>query len=786
MFSSLSWRLWLIIAVAVIPSLLLGVFEHQQSREDQHKAIQLSIDNMLAATAGAEQAAHRDVQTLLRIMVNADNMQSLDPEECNGLALRLNSVLPGFSNLGAATPEGEVFCSSVKTVAPVWVNDRSWFIDTLNASGMTRGQYVTGRISGRPTVVFGLPMRDEDGRLRAVLFAALGPMWFERLLNNYGMPEGWEASLVTSDGVVVSHFPALHDPVPYPLQNPLLLELIRSGGTAEIQDTPGETRLFASQKVVFSDGELAVLIGAPLEQTLSRVDANYSARVILLVGVALLSALFARAYVYRLIEQTLVRMRSALARLASGELGTRITPPSTVNELALLEQGVNDMAARLQQRESDLHKLAFHDPLTGLANRALMLDRLSQAVAGSQHSKGFCMLIMLDVDRFKMLNDSRGHDIGDALLVQIAQRLSNTVRSEHTVARLGDDDFAVLIEDIGDEENSALSEAEKWVHELLTALAPAYTLGTSLENHITTLSLGVTLFSGKDVTPEIAFQQAEVALDRAKRDGRDTVRFFNPQMQQQVEAHTRLEHHLRLAMQQGQLQVYYQPQVDKQKRVIGAEALLRCQNPDGSHIPPSSFIPLAEDTGLIIPMGQWVLDQACAQLARWQTEAETRQRSIAVNISARQFLEPDFVDKVTHCVATHAINPSRLELELTESVFLSNPEQTILSMQRLRRLGISLSLDDFGTGYSSLSYLKRLPFDKLKIDQSFIRDMLTDDGSAAIVRAVIAMSRSLDLQLIAEGVETDEQFASLQALGCPFYQGYLFGRPTPINLWPQP
>ncbi len=783
LLASLSWRLWLIIAIAVIPPLLLGVFEHHQQRADERIAVQRAVDNVLAAAEGAERVAIRDVETVLRIMANADNMQDLDPNECNGLAARLQAALPIFANLGAAMPDGRVFCSSVSAATSPNVADRQWFIDAFAANGMTTGHFVIGRISGQPGVVFGYPLRDQHGNLRATLFASLGSLWFERLLGTYGLPGGWEAGLVSRDGLILSFFPRSEALQYARVSSDELLDLLQTGGVAELPGLTGEARLLASRPVAFTGGDMSVVVGAPLEQSLSRIDNTHFARIALLLGVAFLSALLARVYIYRLVEQALVRLRGVLARIASGELGTRVHSFSSVTEMATLERGVNDMATQLQRRDAQLHQLAFYDPLTGLANRTLMHDRLNQAVASSARTGRFDMLMMFDVDRFKMLNDTRGHDAGDALLIAIAQRLAQCVRGEDSVARLGDDDFAVLIEDVGDEPGAALLEAERWVHYIEAALTPAYSLAPGIENHVATLSMGVTLFNGREVGAEAAFQQAEVALDRAKRDGRDTVRFFNPEMQLQVEAHTETERQLREALHNKTLQLHYQPQVNLQNQVIGAEALLRWKGEDGRFISPASFIPLAEETGLIIPLGQWVLDEACRQIAAWQANPDTRQRRIAVNISARQFLEPKFVHDVTQSIAAHNIAPSGLELELTESVFLARPEETIQAMQQLRRLGISLSLDDFGTGYSSLSYLKSLPFDRLKVDQSFVRDMLTDDGSAAIVRAIIAMSRSLGLEVIAEGVETDAQRLALKALGCPIYQGYLFGRPAPISEW---
>lgn len=438
------------------------------------------------------------------------------------------------------------------------------------------------------------------------------------------------------------------------------------------------------------------------------------------------------------------------------------------------------------RRESEalLQRLAYYDAMTGIANRSLLRDRLGHAVASSARTQSYGMLLMMDVDRFKMLNDSLGHEAGDRLLCQLAERLKRCVREEDTVARLGDDDFAVLVEHIGPNEKEALAHAEQIVKKIELSLASPFDLLGDGSSYVSTASLGVTLFIGRDATAETISQQAEVALDQAKRDGRNTYRFFNPAMQKAVETHVRMERALRAAIENEDFTLHYQPQIDRAGHVVGAEALIRWSNDEGNPVSPADFIPLAEDTGLIVPIGRWVLVQAVQQLSRWQQQSATAHLSIAVNVSARQFLHPQFVEQTAQIIADSDIDPGGLKLELTESVFLRDPEEAIRRMLALREIGVALALDDFGTGYSSLSYLKSLPFDQLKIDQSFVADMLEDRSSLDIVRAIITMSESLGLEVIAEGVETQDQHRALESLGCPCYQGYLFGKPAPIEHWP--
>ncbi len=441
-----------------------------------------------------------------------------------------------------------------------------------------------------------------------------------------------------------------------------------------------------------------------------------------------------------------------------------------------------DITAR-RQSEDLINRLAYFDSLTGLPNRALLLDRLEQARLASHRSKQYAMLLLLDIDNFKLLNETQGHDAGDRLLMAVAQRLRDSVREQDTVARLGGDDFAVIIGDLGPEEESAIGSAELIAEKIHTSLGQAYDLDIPGGRYHGTPSIGITLFRSRRLSGEDLLKQAEVALYKAKDDGRNAVRFFSPAMQAVVHARAEMERGLRETLAGQGFQLHYQPQVDSDGRIVGAEALVRWIRPDGKRVSPADFIPLAEETGLIVPIGSWVLETACAQLCAWAANPDTRHLSLAVNVSGRQFYQPDFVDEVRDCIDRFGINSGNLKLELTESIVLSDVEDTIARMEQIRALGVRFALDDFGTGYSSLSYLKRLRFDQLKIDQSFVRDMIVDKSSAAIVRAILAMSESLGLEAVAEGVETEPQSQILHQQGCRTYQGYLFGRPMPIEDW---
>ncbi len=421
--------------------------------------------------------------------------------------------------------------------------------------------------------------------------------------------------------------------------------------------------------------------------------------------------------------------------------------------------------------------------MTHLPNRRLLVDRLRQALALGVRSQHFGALQFIDLDNFKALNDSLGHDMGDLLLQQVATRLAECVRATDTVARLGGDEFVVLLTQLSTDRDEAAAHAEAVGEKMRAAITRPYLLET--HEHELSASLGITLFLGTGASIDELLKQADMAMYQAKAVGRNTLRFYDPQMQAVVNTRVALEADIRRALQQQQFQLYYQLQVDALGQPVGAEALLRWPHPSRGMVPPNEFIPLAEDTGLILPLGHWVLQQACTQLHAWSLQAHTRHLALAVNVSARQFRQPDFVESVLQILQDTAAPARLLKLELTESLLVNDVEETIAKMLALRAQGVGFSLDDFGTGYSSLSYLKRLPLEQLKIDQSFVRDLLTDPNDAAIARTVITLGHSLGLAVIAEGVETDAQRGFLAAQGCDAYQGYLFSRPLPVQAFEQ-
>jgi diguanylate cyclase (GGDEF)-like protein/PAS domain S-box-containing protein len=435
----------------------------------------------------------------------------------------------------------------------------------------------------------------------------------------------------------------------------------------------------------------------------------------------------------------------------------------------------SDMTDRMKATEQ-IRALAFYDPLTQLPNRRLLLERLQHLMA--QRGEEYHALFFIDLDNFKTLNDTKGHDMGDLLLIEVASRLKACVREGDTVARLGGDEFVVLLENLSALPEQAMVQAEMVGEKIREALNWPY-LMRDYEYHGSS-SVGVSLFYSWEMTADELFKRADTAMYQAKQSGRNALRFFDPLMQAALEARAELEADLRRALTQEQFVPYFQPQVDASGRMFGAEVLLRWRHPERGLVSPAQFIPLTEETGLIIPIGKRILETVCNILKRWEKSPESRALSLAVNISQRQFRQPGFAEQVRNALSLSEADPSRLKLELTESLVIDNVEEAIGKMWALRDIGVGFSMDDFGTGYSSLLYLKRLPLNQLKIDQSFVRDLASDPNDRVIVQTIVGMALNLGLQVIAEGVETDEQRALLEELGCTAFQGYLFGRPMPL------
>ena len=427
--------------------------------------------------------------------------------------------------------------------------------------------------------------------------------------------------------------------------------------------------------------------------------------------------------------------------------------------------------------DARIYNLAFHDVLTGLPNRALLRERLEKALVTSARGESWGALLLIDLDDFKTLNDTSGHDVGDRLLQEVAERLSACAHGFGTAARLGGDEFVVLLENLSPDAGIAIGEAKSIGDGIVHSCRRPYAL--MRQEYEGTASVGVALFQGTAASAEELLKRADLALYRAKAQGRDSLCFFDPGMESSAAGRVALLADLKIALQTGEFVLHYQPQVNTARRVVSCEALLRWRHPLRGMVPPGEFIPLAEADGLIVDLGYWVMDTACAQLAAWTLRPGMQDLCMSVNVSIRQFLDSRFVQFVERALRESGADPRKLKLEITESFMMERVDDVIHKMVELKKHGIGFSMDDFGTGYSSLSQLKRLPLDQLKIDQSFIRDVLIGVMDASIVRTIIALGKSLNLAVIAEGVETEEQRKFLEMHGCYAYQGYLFSRALP-------
>jgi diguanylate cyclase (GGDEF)-like protein len=433
----------------------------------------------------------------------------------------------------------------------------------------------------------------------------------------------------------------------------------------------------------------------------------------------------------------------------------------------------------LRRASAEIENLAFYDPLTGLPNRRLLMDRIQQTVAASARSGLHGALLFLDLDHFKTLNDTLGHEVGDVLLRQVAQRLKACVRTEDTVARLGGDEFVIMLKNLATSSEEAASLARRVGEKILRRLNMPYALGA--HTYHSTPSIGATLIGPDMQPPTDLLKQADIAMYQVKSQGRNSLCFFDPQMQIAINQRVQLENDLQLAITGSQFELHYQPQQRLDGRIVGVEGLIRWRHPERGLVAPGQFIAVAEESELIVPIGHWVLRTACEQLAAWKGDARYQHVQVSVNVSARQFRQRDFVARVVEVLRETGAHAHLLKLELTESLVLDDVDDTIAKMVQLKTKGVRFSVDDFGTGYSSLAYLTRLPLDQLKIDQSFVRNLGARQTDDVIVQTIIGMARNLELDVIAEGVETAEQRNTLARYGCHYFQGYLLGRPMPVH-----
>lgn len=518
------------------------------------------------------------------------------------------------------------------------------------------------------------------------------------------------------------------------------------------------------------------MAGAAYEEGLARYRATRLEALVSLPVVMMILGLLGAWQIHSIVRP-LSQVSRVFGNMSRGWLDSEIIVPGT-DEISKVLLELKTLQGRLAANETAIHQLAYFDPLTELPNRRLLRERIQEAIESSRRDGVFRALLLLDLDNFKIVNDTLGHEVGDQFLREVTRRVRACVGEGHFVARIGGDEFVVLSSALSEDESQALRQAAALAQRLLVAVsAPCVLAGQTLHG---STSIGLCTFSHPSVTIKDLLKRADLAMYQAKGEGRNGLCVFDPSMQAKLEARTELTAELRLAIERGQLSLHYQPQVDMHGLTVGAEVLLRWQHPAHGMVSPVHFIPVAESTGLILPIGAWVLRQACIQLKAWETQSSMSQLDLSVNVSARQFRQPDFSEQVVRTLDETGARADRLVLELTESSVIDDIEDTAAKMQALASRGVRFALDDFGTGYSSLSILKRLPLQLLKIDGSFVKDVATDTSAPAFIQTIVGMAHSLGLEVIAEGVETLAQRDVLKARSCTVFQGYLFTPPLPV------
>jgi diguanylate cyclase (GGDEF)-like protein len=689
----------------------------------------------------------REVQRNVRQqdMRLAHGASGLRKQQFHGLMKSQIDSVPEMDISAVIDAKGDYIYSSFDPVPNINVNDRDYFKHQRDdaTAGLVISPPLISHRTGKWTIILSRRLNFDDGSFAGIVICTLNLDYFQRFFQTIDMG---------AHGFIALYDRSYRLAARYPSSEKDMGEITNPNAKAYIEKGITHTTYLAKSRV---DG-------------IERMNGFRQVGDLPLIVIAGIAE-----------EDYLAEWHQHIWQYSTGAIILSLM----VMWLGLLqrrsEYALRESLTKSKHAEEEIKHLAFFDQLTNLPNRQLLMDRLHQALASSGRSGRQCALLFIDMDNFKTLNDTLGHHIGDILLQKVAERLESCIREGDTVSRLGGDEFVVVLEDLSDQALEAAALTETVGEKILTILSQPYQLAT--HEFRSTSSIGVTLFNGHQQGIGELLKQADIAMYQAKKAGRNTLRFFDRKMQDAINAHAVLESEMHNALENRQFHLYYQIQVDSSNHPIGAEALIRWIHPERGLVPPLQFIPLAEETGLILPIGQWVLETACVQIKAWQQDARTRELVLAVNVSAKQFRQADFVAQVQATIQRHAVKPKRLKLELTESLLLEDIDDTISTMNALNEIGVQFSLDDFGTGYSSLQYLKLLPLDQLKIDQSFVRDLVTDSSDRAIVRTIIAMAQSLNLDVIAEGVETEEQRQLLLENGCTHYQGYLFGKPVPIE-----
>ncbi|MDM7321719.1 MAG: EAL domain-containing protein [Gammaproteobacteria bacterium] len=756
---------------------------------------------MLVASWRSEELTQAQAQLLSHAVLTTERLQALqtqaililellalqewlpdEPEQCLAQVQRTLAILPrSFANLLVIDPTGQVLCNAKAPEKRHNLADRDYVQRALAEQATGVGGLIIGRTTGTPVIGLASPHKAADGRITYLLGTSIELGEIVADLKER-LPPATQWWLLDGQNQVL----ASADPAAYPLgqaftNHHLLRDIEEKGEHLTLRHTDAKGQLWLVSHMALGKNAIGdrLILARPATIVLEPVNTIMAQAGAILLAALLFTLLLAWWVAHRFSKRRITPLLTALQHIEYGDFTVRLPHRGGQDELDRLAQAIDHMAKTLQaqderirHQQAELVYQAQHDPLTGLPNRLMIANDFAKTSAKAKRLGERIAILMLDLDHFKTINEGRGHSMGDRLLVTLATRLRQVLREEDTLARIGGDEFLILLEGITRDEQ--VIETLKRIQQMFKE--PFLVDGEPFE---LTASIGIALYPNDSIEFERLMQQADAALHQCKSEERNSYRFFAPQLTEAAEARLAMEQMLRDALRLGWFELHYQPQArlaDGQR--VGVEALLRLRHPSKGLIPPGQFIPVAEESHLIITIGAWVIKEACQQMARWR-KAGQAPAYVAVNIAARQIVHDDLPATVRAALQESGIPSECLEIEVTEASFLKNTEEVLAKLKALHAIGVRLALDDFGTGYSSLAYLRRLPLDRLKIDQSFVRDMLHDKHDEAIVRAIIQLGQALELEVIAEGVETNDQAKHLLALGCPLGQGYLFGRPQP-------
>ncbi|MEW6764429.1 MAG: EAL domain-containing protein [Pseudomonadota bacterium] len=779
---------------AVLVLVLLGKAYYHEATEQAEQTLLIQAQRL----AEQHQAAIDRTKYILAALAQHPVLQAMDNPACEALlAQQYTPLREVLANLLVLRPDGQVACNAKAPEKHHRLDDRLYYQRAVARGDFAVGDYMIGRTTGTPVLGMAYPLVREGKTVMltatSIELGLLSEVSHQAL---YG--QDLHLTIIDRHGAILLH---AHGGVDEGIagQNiadtPLGRKLLELGpaGTSELPDLEGEPTLFAHIPLGPEAEPYAYLaLGLPLETLAERYKTLERSQLAGALLALVLGLSLASLALTHFLHKRLRPLIEAVRQIREGKAETLALPSGVHDELGELSTAFNDMSSTLASQRNMLLRLAHHDPLTGLPNRLLFAEQLEHAIQVATREKRVLALLFLDLDHFKTINDSLGHALGDQLLKAVAQRLQEQLREEDMLARMGGDEFTLLLENIEGPWYASLV-AERLLGELSKPFE------VSDNTLFVTASIGIALYPSDGEDAQLLIQRADAALYKSKAEGRNNAHFFSDDLEQAAAERLRMEAGLRQvldlhageakhpateAVERGELLLHYQPQIRlSDEGLIGMEALARWHHPEWGWVSPARFIPVAEDSGLIVKLGQWALREACRQFKTWRKQGLPVQY-VAVNISAVQLRFGNLVKEVRDTLHEFGIAGHHLELEITESAILHAPEEVIRKLNALRKMGVRLAIDDFGTGYSSLAYLKRLPLDRIKIDQGFVRDMLTDPQDEAIVRAVIALGHSMDLEVLAEGVETAEHATRLRELGCESAQGYYFGRPAAGEAFP--